>query len=696
MSEEDVAAAVMPTLNSIVDELLSFYNRAREVLRQERRSRKRVHPQDMIDSLQKLSAKLREVNECLREVEEVPSEEKKNQGKKNSKPSKRGYVEEEESANQVAQVEERGGRKRGVGSKQRVEEVEEVEERAGVVKKSRAKKLRDGGACLVEGSESVVFFVLASEGENRRFECPLLSQEDERVSVERKQLQPVDFRSLEEGMQARYLSLLAADIARRFHENAPVLFKDHGQDMLNVREAVLEDASKVGVFLASVSKHTLASKQLSAATNTVLMLAARLHAALAAEKQNGWYASFKRQLSEFCSKSCMMKVSTVERYLVAGSLMLRSKVLTCMLPSFLVLNAEAIGRLLEDEGVVESWEGLENGRAMEIEGGGEEGTGLGGEMEEGSGEERIGAVEEQEGTGSADEQDGSGEQNFSVSSGRLEGLHLGEEHLLNSLQSGVLDECLQNLFGEDDSTEKCDDCGLVGGVVFLSCDAGKQHFFCWRCNGYSSAPLDKVTYPGSEIRISTYVFCREHLDELESCQRPYKEYLKLAGENAQSIQDFVNAVQAEEARHMARIFSAEFALVPVKPNGWCMFSCVALAVRAELAEVVGRMKKFAPSYFRRKEAPCVVENRQTCLTLWKELDVNTQSTIDAFWSSEAGDLLIPMMAECLDVTICTWSIQDGKLVKSPLVYPEGNEKDQKIDLFKSNVLVEHYDLMIKK
>jgi hypothetical protein len=147
---------------------------------------------------------------------------------------------------------------------------------------------------------------------------------------------------------------------------------------------------------------------------------------------------------------------------------------------------------------------------------------------------------------------------------------------------------------------------------------------------------------------------------------------------------------------MARIFSSadcEYALSPVTPNGWCIFTCVALALRLNLVEVVDRMKKFAPKYFRRKDAPFVVEDRQTCLTLWKQLDVKAKSTINAFWTSEAADLLIPMMAECLDVKICTWYIEEGELVKSPLEYPG---RDESVNLFKSNVFVEHYDLMAKK
>jgi hypothetical protein len=68
-----------------------------------------------------------------------------------------------------------------------------------------------------------------------------------------------------------------------------------------------------------------------------------------------------------------MKVSTVDRYQSAGALMLKSKVLACMLPSFLALNVGAIEQLLNDEEVVGRWEALfqEKMVTMELENGDE-------------------------------------------------------------------------------------------------------------------------------------------------------------------------------------------------------------------------------------------------------------------------------------------------------------------------------------
>jgi hypothetical protein len=69
--------------------------------------------------------------------------------------------------------------------------------------------------------------------------------------VERKQLEVVEFSTLGELEQARYLELLDEDILRRFKVNANVIFENHGKDMLNARSAVIEDPSQVDSWFAS-------------------------------------------------------------------------------------------------------------------------------------------------------------------------------------------------------------------------------------------------------------------------------------------------------------------------------------------------------------------------------------------------------------------------------------------------------------
>jgi hypothetical protein len=90
------------------------------------------------------------------------------------------------------------------------------------------------------------------------------------------------------------------------------------RDMLMTRNAVIEDAFRVGSFFESLARHTIASKQLSAASNTVLMLVASLHATLCKSNEQSWYTSFRKQIADFCGKNSRA---------VYSSLMLRSRIM---------------------------------------------------------------------------------------------------------------------------------------------------------------------------------------------------------------------------------------------------------------------------------------------------------------------------------------------------------------------------------
>ncbi len=258
----------------------------------------------------------------------------------------------------------------------------------------------------------------------------------------------------------------------------------------------------------------------------------------------------------------------------------------------------------------------------------------------------------------------------------------------------------------EDETEECVECGTKGKVVFLACDGpGKGHNFCWKCNGYSSAPLDELNYPGStKTAIRTYVFCAEHL-ELECCTRPYELYSKKIGRGDRlSIGDFVNHVQAEEARHIVRIFSypnRQFSILSIDPDGCCMFVSVARALGLEWADLVKEMKAFANDYLKDDENTASMNDLQEVRRLWRQLDPRKASSVHPFWSSEAADFLIPMLAAHLNaanakaVQIRVWTIENGVLEMPKLVYPEGRAEEFRavVDLLKSNGVVEHYDLM---
>jgi hypothetical protein len=80
--------------------------------------------------------------------------------------------------------------------------------------------------------------------------------------------------------------------------------------------------------------------------------------------------------------------------------------------------------------------------------------------------------------------------------------------------------------GQRGTEEECPTCRTKGKGVFWVCDGpAKKHYFCWKCNGYSSAPLDELNYPDwmtqvfeptcSAQSISTWSAARDHT----SCTR---------------------------------------------------------------------------------------------------------------------------------------------------------------------------------
>jgi hypothetical protein len=96
--------------------------------------------------------------------------------------------------------------------------------------------------------------------------------------LKRKLLQPVEFASLSEDVKAFYLSQLESDVVRMFEINMPVLFKDQGGAVLKTLHLLNGERGRIGSMFDLLSKDMVASKQLSVANNTVLMLAAKLHA----------------------------------------------------------------------------------------------------------------------------------------------------------------------------------------------------------------------------------------------------------------------------------------------------------------------------------------------------------------------------------------------------------------------------------
>lgn len=209
-----------------------------------------------------------------------------------------------------------------------------------------------------------------------------------------------------------------------------------------------------------------------------------------------------------------------------------------------------------------------------------------------------------------------------------------------------------------------------------------------------------------DTTITTYVFCAKHL-KLECCTRPYDLYkkTKTKGRKLMKIGDFVNHVQAEEARQMVAIFTSpvrEFSVVPVAPDGWCILGAAAKGLDMDWRALVKETKAFAREYLKDDNNAALLGDSQEVRQLWSLLDPRRKSTVQTFWSSDAADLLIPMLSQHLNagdkraVQFRVWTIgEKGALEMSPYVYPEGEAREFKkvVDLLKTNQIVEHYDLL---
>ena len=264
---------------------------------------------------------------------------------------------------------------------------------------------------------------------------------------------------------------------------------------------------------------------------------------------------------------------------------------------------------------------------------------------------------------------------------------------------------------EGDRVEECPKCGIKAQTVFLECDGpDKKHTFCWKCEGYSGPPALELRFPdgveNSNTTIKTYVFCAEHL-KLECCTRPYGLYkrTKTKGRRLLKIGDFVNHVQAEEARQLVAIFTSperKFSVVAVDPDGWCIFGAAAKGLDMDWRVLVKEMKVFAREYFKSDDNAALFGDAQEARQLWNQLDPRRKTTVQAFWSSDAADLLIPMLAQHLNtldvrtVQFRVWMIgEKGELEMTKLMYPEGETGEFKkvVDLLKTNQIVEHYELL---
>lgn len=153
----------------------------------------------------------------------------------------------------------------------------------------------------------------------------------------------------------------------------------------------------------------------------------------------------------------------------------------------------------------------------------------------------------------------------------------------------------------------------------------------------------------------------------------------------------------------SRVHSASLLSSLLIPMDGCIFRSIARALGRDFVVFVGEMKRFAREYLQSADNTAFLNDVQLWCGLWSLLNPKDKRTVQAFWSAEDTDVLIPMIAAYLnqDSAVATqirvWRIEDGELKRSNFVYPtEEGSFTRMIDLFKSNMILEHYDLMRKK
>ena len=211
----------------------------------------------------------------------------------------------------------------------------------------------------VNGSGVLLYFGQFNKRDGKEWLCPSFSRHNAAVAVNREMLQVVKYAALTPGEQEWYLKQLEGDISQRLSCNVASLFTHDGRVMMRERDNMLRDPAAVDALLDNfVATIGAAPANLNAANNTALMLVAMLRRKMAQEGGlRGWQAAYEARVKALCQQ-CKLKSSTILRYRKAGEVMLQSKVLSCMLPSFIAVHMEPIVELLKRPAVLARWDDL--------------------------------------------------------------------------------------------------------------------------------------------------------------------------------------------------------------------------------------------------------------------------------------------------------------------------------------------------
>lgn len=325
--------SLVPLLADIMDGLKKMLENTLRLMASERRQRRSGDKEEALTVLYKVQRKLNSVQTTLESVPTtVAAKEKKRPHPPTNQKRFRATDDDDDNVPDKSKLAKRAQTKK-------------VAAAAPIA----AISLVDGGAAVIaDHDDDILFFSNFNARDGNLFVCP--SFDDGPHTIDRKNLRPIDFESLTDEKRRWYLDQLQIDILKRFDANAAALFASSGSSLINIRQQLLQNPANAGALMQSfVDAQTSASPLLNANNNAALMLAASLHKQLSEERAEGWNEKFEATVKEICVR-CRLKFNTMIRWrATVGNLMLRSSVISCMLPFFIAQNASAIKALLEDE-----------------------------------------------------------------------------------------------------------------------------------------------------------------------------------------------------------------------------------------------------------------------------------------------------------------------------------------------------------
>ena len=650
-SEDPVDGVQDPSeaLALLQQRLKSSETLAKNLLARHRRSRENAGALSRL--LTGAAAKMDEVEALLAEADQVVAEKVVVAQKPKAKPKRHrkgsGAVEENDDDDDDPL---NNGDRLDQESEAEVVQVEKKNKRKKVIPDATAGQTSDG---------TLVFFSLAMERVEKMWKCPAVDGNE--LQVVRSQLTCIDFADLLNDQRIWYLSRLEEEILRRFRVNFSVLFRCNGEEMTMARESLIRDNDSVSGLIDTLASRVqelqVSSKQspsLSAANNTALMISAKLHQQMSG--QQGWYPEWLEQVRSLCQR-CKLSFTTTERYRKAGELMLRCQVLTCLLPSFIQQLESPIKALLDTEdsknrlaaAFEDQWQDF--GGGLRLNGGGNGGR----EIE-----------------------------------------LLSESPPVPPPPLPVIEFPNTGVRKRPVRGKTCQRCSSNR----IKCHSCKP-LFCWKCDGYHEAlPEPPLVYPGADIPIKIYMFCKTHVDNYTLINDTYSRYLTSVEHDPLTLRCWIQTVQVEEAAAMVQIFSADnrqFNVIPIAPDGWCIFGCIARATDTTLSRLIPDLKRFVAMTDMQD---VIVEDFEEVMDLFRALDPENSDSVQELWSGGGGDVLIAVLAKFLNSSgsfrILDWKITDGQLQRGHLCYPDENQYDNTINVLLSNQVMPHYDLLITK